>query len=541
LAEPADTNGYQRNLPPSPAKKILAGRRTRVFGDYLVFSFALGRRIVASVGVCLVAVLTFATDCAFASDGVGEETHALGNALSFWSVAPFVGLLLSIAIFPLVKPHWWEKHLLKVSIFWSLLFFAPFAVAFGSKRALFELIEIVLLDYLPFIVLLWGLFAVSGGIVLRGDLAGTPKVNLLLLLIGALLASWVGTTGASMLLIRPMLRANAWRKKKAHIVVFFIFLVSNMGGCLTPVGDPPLFLGFLRGVPFFWTMRLFPLLVVNAVVLLAVFFFMDMRLYKKELAGEGVSENAAVRAGEGDASPRAGEKRPLGLAGAHNLIFLAVIVGSVILSGVTASHPSFYDENLGVLFGIPVYSGVILPYNSVLQMALIVLAGIFSIVSTKSELRAENGFTWGPIKEVASLFIGIFITMIPALALLHAHGASLGLTRPWQFFWATGALSSFLDNAPTYLVFMTAAGSLGAAEGLSTSAGLIAPKLLLAVSAGAVFMGANTYIGNAPNFMVRSIAEENGIKMPSFFGYIGWSLCFLVPLFLLDTLIFFLN
>ncbi|MDR2355958.1 MAG: sodium:proton antiporter [Clostridiales Family XIII bacterium] len=451
-----------------------------------------------------------------------------GKLLPFWSVAPFVGLLLSIAIFPLVRPHWWEKHLFKVSIFWSLLFFVPFTILFGFETAFFELIEIVLLDYLPFIVLLWGLFAVSGGIVLRGDLVGTPKVNLLLLLIGTLLASWVGTTGASMLLIRPVLRANAWRKKKAHIIVFFIFLVSNIGGCLTPVGDPPLFLGFLRGVPFFWTMRLFPLLAVNAVVLLAVFFFMDTRLYKRELR-----EGAEPARAEGGVS--------IGLAGAHNLIFLAVIVGSVILSGVTASHPTFYDENTGVLFGIPVYSGVIFPYNSVLQMALIVLAGICSIVTTKSALRKENRFTWGPIKEVAHLFIGIFITMIPALALLHAHGASLGLTRPWQFFWATGALSSFLDNAPTYLVFMTTAGSLGAAEGLSTTAGLIAPKLLLAISAGAVFMGANTYIGNAPNFMVRSIAEENGVKMPSFFGYIGWSLCFLVPLFLLDTLIFFLN
>ncbi|MDR2088909.1 MAG: sodium:proton antiporter [Clostridiales Family XIII bacterium] len=491
--------------------------------------FAAARTAVRRAGPLVALALALSADRAFASGGeAAEGAHALGNALPFWSVAPFAGLLLSIAIFPLIKPHWWEKHLLKVSIFWSLLFFVPFAIVFGAKPAFFELIEIVLLDYLPFIVLLWGLFAVSGGIVLRGDLAGTPKVNLVMLLIGTLLASWVGTTGASMLLIRPMLRANAWRKKKAHVVVFFIFLVSNMGGCLTPVGDPPLFLGFLRGVPFFWTMRLLPLLLFNAAVLLAVFFFMDTRIYKKELLESGGPANS-------------GGKVPLSLAGAHNLLFIAVIVGSVILSGITATHPSFYDENLGVLFGIPVYEGVILPYSSVLQMALIVLAGILSIVTTKSELRRENLFTWGPIKEVAHLFIGIFITMIPALALLNAHGAELGLTRPWQFFWATGALSSFLDNAPTYLVFMTTAGSLGAAEGLATAAGVIAPKLLLAVSAGAVFMGANTYIGNAPNFMVRSIAEENGIRMPSFFGYIGWSLCFLVPLFLLDTLLFFPN
>jgi Na+/H+ antiporter NhaD/arsenite permease-like protein len=301
-----------------------------------------------------------------------------------------------------------------------------------------------------------------------------------------------------------------------------------MGGCLTPVGDPPLFLGFLRGVPFFWTMRLAPILLLNMCILLTVFFIMDSRLYKKESPemGEIISSE---------------EKTPLSLAGAHNLIFLAVIVGSVILSGFTASHPSFYDDNTGVLFGVPVYNEVILPYNSVLQMALIVLAGILSIVTTKKELRGENLFTWGPIMEVAQLFIGIFITMIPALAILNARGSELGLAEPWQFFWATGALSSFLDNAPTYLVFMTTAGSLGAVEGLATAVGTIAPALLMAISAGAVFMGANTYIGNAPNFMVRSIAEENGIKMPSFFGYMGWSLCFLIPLFMIDMLIFFMN
>jgi Na+/H+ antiporter NhaD/arsenite permease-like protein len=487
-----------------------------------------------SVRTCAAFVLGFVSFSAsaadvFASGGEAPEiSHSLGNLLPFWSVAPFAGLLLSIAIFPLVKPHWWEKHLFKVSIFWSLLFFIPFAVGFGAETALLELFEIVLLDYLPFIILLWGLFAVSGGILLRGDLAGTPKVNLLMLLIGTLLASWVGTTGASMLLIRPMIRANSHRKKKAHIVVFFIFLVSNIGGCLTPVGDPPLFLGFLRGVPFFWTMRLAPILLLNTVLLLAVFFIMDSRLYKKELS-------------EMIIPVKEGAKVPLSLAGVHNLIFLAVIVGSVILSGITSTHPSFYDDNTGVLFGVPAYNEVVLPYNSILQMALIVLAGVLSIVTTKKEVRSENLFTWGPIKEVAQLFIGIFITMIPALAILNARGAELGLASPWQFFWATGALSSFLDNAPTYLVFMTTAGSLGAAEGLATAVGTIAPQILMAVSAGAVFMGANTYIGNAPNFMVRSIAEENEIKMPSFFGYMGWSLCFLIPVFLIDTLIFFIN
>jgi Na+/H+ antiporter NhaD/arsenite permease-like protein len=456
-----------------------------------------------------------------------EAEHELGRELPVWSVLPFVGMLLSIAIFPLLRPHWWEKHLLQVAIFWSAVFLIPFAFGFGPAEAVYELLEIVLLDYLPFIVLLWGLFAVAGGIALRGSLAGSPRVNLVLLLIGTLLASWVGTTGASMLLIRPVIRANKWRRKKTHIIVFFIFLVSNIGGSLTPLGDPPLFLGFLRGVPFLWTMKLLPLLVLNAVILLAALFIMDTVLYKKELA-EG-------------RRPDAGEKEPLSVKGLHNLIFLALIIFAVILSGTVPSLPFFADQVTGEAHGLPIYAGIVLPFSSILQMLLIIIAGCLSVVTTNKAYRELNHFTWGPIKEVASLFIGIFITMIPALAILNARGGELGLVQPWQFFWATGALSSFLDNAPTYLVFLTTAGSLGAAEGLSTAVGVVGEQILLAISAGAVFMGANTYIGNAPNFMVRSIAEENEIKMPSFFGYMGWSLCCLIPLFIIDTFVFFLR
>ncbi|MDR0435143.1 MAG: sodium:proton antiporter [Gracilibacteraceae bacterium] len=489
--------------------------------------------------LCLLVLLIIPALPLLAADGVadgaahsaeGEESahSGLGLELPIWSVIPFVGMLLSIAIFPLVRPHWWEKHLLQVALFWAAVFLIPFAIGFGPGEAAFELIEIVLLDYLPFIVLLWGLFAVAGGIVLTGSLAGTPRVNAILLLIGTLLASWVGTTGASMLLIRPVIRANKWRRKKAHIVVFFIFLVSNIGGCLTPVGDPPLFLGFLRNVPFFWTMNLLPLLILNAVILLAAFFIMDTVLYKKELAEGRGPETEEV-------------KEPLRVKGIHNLIFIAMIVGAVILSGLVSGLPFFADQATGEAHGIPVYAGIVLPFNSILQMLIIVAAGILSIVTTKKTYRELNHFTWGPILEVACLFIGIFITMIPALAILKARGGELGLVDPWQFFWVTGTLSSFLDNAPTYLVFMTTAGSLGAVEGLSTAAGVIAEKILLAVSAGAVFMGANTYIGNAPNFMVRSIAEENSIKMPSFFGYMGWSLCCLIPLFIIDTFVFFLR
>lgn len=464
----------------------------------------------------------------FASE-TGDH-HNLGESLPIWSVLPFVGMLLSIAVFPLVKPEWWEHQMLKVVIFWSLVFLVPFGIAFGGNALIFNLLEIVLLDYLPFIILLFGLFVVAGGIILRGTLIGTPKVNIVLLLIGTLLASWVGTTGASMLLIRPVIRANQWRKKKAHIIVFFIFLVSNIGGCLTPVGDPPLFLGFLRGVPFFWTMRLLPMFLLNTFIMLVVLYIMDYRYYKKELA-EGRSPQDAM---EGTS------KTPLRIEGLHNLIFMAMIVGAVILNGLLPSFAAFADQTTGEIYGLHVFDGIVVGYNSILQMVIILLAAFLSLKTTKKVIRTDNCFTWACIKEVATLFIGIFITMIPALALLKAHGSSLGLTNPYEFFWATGALSSFLDNAPTYLVFLTTAGSLGMTQGLATTVGTVGVKILLAISAGAVFMGANTYIGNAPNFMVRSIAEENKIVMPSFFGYMIWSLCFLVPLFLIDTVVFFL-
>ena len=414
-----------------------------------------------------------------------------------------------------------------------IAFFFFFAIVFTSLlfddalRQVFMFFEILLLDYLPFIVLLWGLFTVSSGIVLKGSLAGTPRVNVILLLVGTLLASWVGTTGASMLLIRPVLRANAWREKKAHVIVFFIFLVANTGGCLTPIGDPPLYLGFLRNIPFFWTMRLAPLLLVNAAVLLALFFLLDKKLYNKDVAG-------------GRKPPVPERREPLRVEGGHNLIFIGMIVAAVILSGALATADFMHDPATGELYGIPFAYGISIPLNNVIQMAIIVAAAFLALRTTKAELHKHNSFTWGPIKEVACLFIGIFIAMIPALTILHARGAELGLTEPWQFFWASGALSSFLDNAPTYLVFLTTASSLPTAEGLMTSIGMIAPQLLIAISAGSVFMGANTYIGNAPNFMVRSIAEENGVKMPSFFGYMGWAGRYLVPLFVIDTIIFFI-
>lgn len=459
----------------------------------------------------------------------GHEAHhtSLGDTLPLWSVIPFVCMLLSIAIIPLVKPHWWEHNMLKVALFWAAVFLIPFGIGYGVKELTFQVLEIILLDYLPFIVLLLGLFVSAGGIAIKGTIAGTPKMNLILLLIGTLIASWVGTTGAAMLMIRPVIRANAWREKKAHVIIFFIFLVANIGGCLTPVGDPPLFLGFLRGVPFFWTMRLLPVLGFAVVVLGIVFFVIDSALYKKEIAAgrQPISENA--------------EKEPIKIEGAHNFIFIIMVVGSVILNGILSKSPAFLDAEVN-LTGLNI-AGVVFPYTSIIQMSIILVAAGLSMKTTRKETREANSFTFAPIEEVAQLFIGIFITMIPALALLKAHGSELGLAHPYQFFWATGILSGFLDNAPTYLVFLTTAGGVHFPEGVHTTVGTVPPLDLMAISAGAVFMGALTYIGNAPNFMVKSIAEENKIKMPSFFGYMAWSFGILVPLFILITLVFFLH
>ena len=481
--------------------------------------------LIVVIGI-VVAFLALTIISLIATD---EVSHHLGEALPLWSCIPFVGMLLSIAIFPLVKPEWWEHNMLRVALLWSLIFLIPFGIVYGGNNLVFNVYEVVLLDYLPFIVLLFGLFVVAGGIEIQGSIMGTTKNNVILLLIGALLASWVGTTGAAMLMIRPVIRANKWREKKAHVIVFFIFMVANIGGCLTPVGDPPLFLGFLRGVPFFWTMSLLPMMLFNLAILTIVFIIMDRMYVKKELAAGRKPEDVIGEEG----------KVKFRINGAHNFIFIAMIIGSVVFSGILAGVPGFFDPETGALTGIAI-SGVVVPWNSIVQIAIILLAAFLSLKTTKKEVRERNEFEYGPIAEVAKLFIGIFLTMIPALAILKANGSALGIEEPWQFFWITGALSSFLDNAPTYLVFLTTAGAIGFTEGVATAVGTVAPTVLMAVSAGAVFMGANTYIGNAPNFMTKSIAEGSGIKMPSFFGYMKWSLLILIPLFLLDTLIFFL-
>ncbi|MEI3169187.1 MAG: sodium:proton antiporter [Lachnospiraceae bacterium] len=439
---------------------------------------------------------------------------------------PFAGLLLCIAVLPLVKAEWWEAHQPHAVVFWSLLFVLPFAFVYGPGQAFEKVLECIVDDYLTFIILLFGLFCVSGNITLEGDLAGSPRINVGLLLIGTMLSSWIGTTGASMLMVRPIIKMNAWRKRRSHIMVFFIFLISNIGGCLTPIGDPPLLMGFMRGVPFFWSLHLFPVLLFNVVILLTIFYFLDRRAYRKDIA-EGLKP---------DISKPGTEVHILGL---HNLIFLAMIVAAVILSGTLPGMAAFQDAE-GAVRGIHLFGEVTLTYPALIEVVIILVAAFLSFKTTSVEIRRKNHFTWGAIQEVAVLFVGIFITMQPALMILKANGASLGLNKPFEMFWATGCLSSFLDNTPTYLVFLTTAGALGFTEGMPTILGTVPVAMLEAISCGAVFMGANTYIGNAPNFMVKSISDENGIRMPSFFGYLLWSITFLIPVFLLDMLVFFL-
>jgi len=435
--------------------------------------------------------------------------------LPVWTVLPFAGLLLCIAILPLLAHHFWESNRNKGLV--AALFAVPVAVylvAAHGEAGVHQLLEKGH-EYAAFILLLGSLFVVTGGVVIRGSLSGTPLLNTVLIGIGGAIASFIGTTGASVLLIRPLLRANAPRQRKAHIVVFFIFVVSNCGGLLTPLGDPPLFLGFLKGVPFEWTFRLWrEWLLVNG-LLLVVFNVWDQRVFAREEAERPGSQLEEVQ-----------QHAPLQIGGKRNLLFLAGIVATIYASGS------------GVGTG-----GA--PWPLGLQEALMLALAVGAYVATPDGYRRENGFGFAPIVEVAVLFAGIFVTMAPALLLLNQHAPSLGIREPWQFFWATGVLSSFLDNAPTYLTFAaTACGLDGVGlEGRYLAAYLAlgdrATEILAAISTGAVFMGANTYIGNGPNFMVKAIAEENGVPMPSFFGYMAYSGAILIPIFVVVTFVFF--
>ena len=455
----------------------------------------------------------------------GDAAHAAAGVPG-WLCIPFAALLLCVALGPIAVPHLWEKRQGVVVAILSVMLLVAYGMLQGGGKAVELGLECLVGDYIPFIVLLFGLFCVAGNITLVGDLAGSPRINVALLLFGTLLSSCIGTTGSSMLMVRPIIKMNAWRKRKRHIMVFFIFLISNIGGCLTPIGDPPLLMGFSRGVPFFWSLRLFPIMALNVAILLITFYFVDMRAYRKDIA---IGRKPDISKPGTDVH----------IDGLHNIIFLVVIVAAVILSGVLPTLPAFQDE-AGNVLGIHIYGHVTLTYPTLIEIVMILLSALLSFKTTPDSVRQANHFTWGAIKEVAVLFIGIFITMQPALMILKEHGASLGLDTPFQLFWVTGALSSFLDNTPTYLVFLTTACTMGASSGLATTLGIVPEQMLLAISCGAVFMGANSYIGNAPNFMVKAISDENGIRMPSFFGYLGWSAAFLLPVFLLDSLLFFL-
>jgi Na+/H+ antiporter NhaD/arsenite permease-like protein len=404
-----------------------------------------------------------------------------------FTVAPFVLMLLAIAVAPLWVPHWWESNRNKLGV--AAVLGLPVLALYLVRRpgALLGMAE----EYVSFIILLAGLYTISSGIRLTGDLEATPLTNTAFLAVGAVLASFIGTTGASMLVIRPLLQTNRERRRVKHTVIFFIFLVGNVGGMLTPLGDPPLFLGYLQGVPFAWTFRLWPQWLFMVAVLLVVYFVWDTRQYVHEPLAALRRDRAQIT--------------PLRLRGGLNGAGLALVV-------------------LAVAF-------LLAPWR---EAAIVALAGL-SLWRTPAAIRHANGVTAYPMVEVAVLFFGIFLTMIPALELLHVRGGELGVREPWQFFWAAGTLSSFLDNAPTYLTFLALAQGLH----LPNEVAGVSHVVLAAISVGSVAMGANSYIGNAPNFMVKSIAEEAKVPMPSFFGYMLYSGAILVPLFVLVTLLFF--
>ncbi len=434
-----------------------------------------------------------------------------GASLSLLWGLPFAGVLLSIALLPLVAADFWHDHYGKIAAAWSVLFLVPFAIQFGPLEAVHQMGHALLTEYLPFVVLLFSLYTIAGGLCVNLRLGGTPWVNTAVLAVGALLASVMGTTGAAMLLIRPLLRANARRLYKTHLVVFFIFLVANVGGALSPLGDPPLFLGFLEGVPFFWTTQALwlPTLVLW-VLLLGAFLIIDSGFVARERRLGHLGEP-----GLQDPGPP--------LIGQVNLVLLAGIIGTVLFSGLWKPDISF------AVLGTPV------ALENLVRDGVLLALSLLSLAITPQEAYRRNAFHWGPIKEVAKLFLAIFLTIIPVIAILQAgdEGALAALTQlvtradgaphEARYFWFTGGLSAFLDNAPTYLVFFNPAGGNAA---VLTREGTV----LAAISLGAVYMGALTYIGNAPNFMVKAIAEDAGVPMPSFFGYMAWSAALLLPL-----------
>jgi Na+/H+ antiporter NhaD/arsenite permease-like protein len=437
------------------------------------------------------------------------------HGVPLWTLAPFALLLLCIAVLPLAAAHFWESNRNKALVSLGLALPIALWLALAHGAAGWAELGHKAMEFSSFIALLGALYVISGGVYLRGSLAGTPLVNTGMLGVGALLASFVGTTGASVLIIRPLLRANAKRSRKTHLVVFFIFVVSNCGGLLTPLGDPPLFLGFLKGVPFEWTLQLWrEWLLVNGALLVVFNFWDQWALNRDEAEREGALLEEVL------------QHEPFGILGAHNLALLGAIVAIIYASGSGLGH-----------------GGEPWPFGA--QEAAMLGVAAVSWLLTNREIHRVNQFSWHPIVEVAALFSGIFVAMTPALLYLNEHAASFGISTPAHFFWATGVLSSFLDNAPTYLTFAATACGL---DGIPLEGRYLATylahsgdnaQILAAISTGAVFMGANSYIGNGPNFMVKAIAEHAGVRMPSFVGYMAYSGAVLLPLFALTTFLFF--
>jgi Na+/H+ antiporter NhaD/arsenite permease-like protein len=466
------------------------------------------------VPMLALAAVAFLCGAGYYVPGVPPFEVPLGNRLPLFLIVPFVLLLAAIAILPMAAGRWWESNFNKAKVAalcgLTLAAFLLFHFGWAGFGALVE----AAYAYLSLMALLAALFVVCGGILVEGSPKGTPLVNTALLALGAILANVLGTTGASLVLIRPLLRANEHRHRVAHVPIFLIFIVANCGGLLTPLGDPPLFLGYLAGVPFGWTLRLFPAWALVNGALLAIFLSWDWLMQARE-----AREKPPLR-------PNA-PREPLRVRGLINVGLLLAIVATVFAGG----------RGLG-------NGGVRWPFG--VQECVLAALAFTSMMRTSPELREKNRFTFGPIVEVAVLFAGIFVTMTPALLILNARGARLGLTEPWQFFWASGLSSSVLDNAPTYMAFTAvASGALGLPVGgnyLAHGLGLPQsgfPQILAAISCGCVFMGALTYIGNGPNFMVRAIAQESNVRMPGFLGYMVYSMTILLPLFVLVTILLF--
>ena len=463
------------------------------------------RWMVAALAAPWLSIMSFPAQAAPALDGA-----AMGWP---WAL-PFAGVLLSIASGPLLFPKIWHGHYGKITTLWAILTLLPLALAYGAAAALAALVHAMLAEYLSFIVLLFALYTVAGGILITGNLRGDPATNTALLTFGTSIASIVGTTGAAMILIRPLIRANAGRRRNAHVFVFFIILVANVGGALTPLGDPPLFIGFLHGVDFFWTAQhLWLQTLIVSVCVLAVFFAVDAWFHRDE-----------------EIEPERGPMQ-IAVRGQVNLLLIGAIIASILIAS---------KWNPGITFDI---YGTPVALQNLMRDATLILIALLSVRLTPAEHREANGFSWEPIREVAKLFAGIFVAIIPVLAMLQAGREGPfawllavvtekgGTPHEVAYFWLTGMLSAFLDNAPTYLVFFELAGGDPKAL-MGPLAGTLA-----GISMGAVYMGALTYIGNAPNFMVYAIATERGIAMPSFFVYLFWAALILLPVFLLITIL----